>query len=205
MPPLHGSASTSRRLRCGLRQRRGEHRRAGPATPGDHRDHRASASAAAGRVGGLGQFVHQFAVLLGQRDDVLGADGDGGLPVGGPRIGPADQHHPTTPRQRPVGTPARGVHVEQDRRRACPHLAAGGFGGVYHRDSTAAATRSTSSRSTGSATSASIAWVVVMPSPCCGWTTPARRARRSLWMKPQLGMNRAIADAKAGPKIPFRN
>ena len=71
--------------------------------------------------------------MRGQRDDVLGSHGDGGLEVGGSRFGTDEQNDATAPRQRPVRAASRGGHIEQHGRRGCPYFAAGRVGRVDNR------------------------------------------------------------------------
>ena len=58
---------------------------------------------------------------------------DGGLEVGGSGFGTNDQNDPAAPRQHAVRAALGGGHIEQYRRGAGPHVAAGRLGRVDNR------------------------------------------------------------------------
>ena len=71
--------------------------------------------------------------MIGQHDDLLRTHRDGGLEVGGLGFGTNDQNDPAAPRQRAVRAASGGGHIEQYRRGAGPHVAAGRLGRVDNR------------------------------------------------------------------------
>ena len=103
----------ARRLReCGREQRR-----PGTAAASHHGDDRTPALAIAAGFRGLGQRGDEFGLVDGQVHDVLGADGDRGLPFGGLRFAAAEHDDVGAARQRGVRSSCR-----RPPRRAAPPM-----------------------------------------------------------------------------------
>ena len=97
-----------------------------------HRDDRAPAPVIAAGFRGLRQRGDEFGFVGGQGHDVLGADGDRGLPFGGLRLAAAEQDDVAAAGQRGSGAAAGPSRVEQHGRCPGPGLPARRLGRVHH-------------------------------------------------------------------------
>ena len=128
----------------------------------------------------------EFGLVGGQVHHVLGAHGDRGLPIGGPRFAAAEHDDVSAPRQR--GSAQRPAPAASSSTADAPVQACrlGGCATWTTATPAAAATRSTSSRIAGSATIARTPLPAFI-SPQCGRDATAFPCHcRHLWTRPDL-------------------